>query len=151
MTRERVGSLIFLFFGIYGLVFSLGIPFGSWKRPGPGVFPLSLSILLSISGILWFIVGKRKGGGEKRTEWRKFIKQFTTSFQIAVATAAFILLLNRVGYLLTSTLYLLVLFLWVCRYRLWAATGLAFCLGVGSWLFFGKLLDVQLPQGLFPL
>ena len=51
MTKERGGSLIFLAAGIYGLVFSIGLPFGRWNEPGPGVFPLALSILLCISGI----------------------------------------------------------------------------------------------------
>ena len=51
MTKERGGSLIFLAAGIYGLVFSTGLPFGRWNEPGPGVFPLALSILLCISGL----------------------------------------------------------------------------------------------------
>ena len=48
------------------------------------------------------------------------------------------------------SLYLIVLFIWVSRFKLWIAFGLALGIGVGSWLFFGRLLSVQLPQGPLP-
>jgi hypothetical protein len=67
--------------------------------------------------------------------------------QIVVLTSAFILLLSPLGYLMASILYLFLLFLWVSRYKLWAAAGLAVVLGGGSWYFFGKVLAVQLPKG----
>jgi hypothetical protein len=80
---------------------------------------------------------------------RGFLRKSRTPLQIVVLTSAFILLLSPLGYLATSTLYLLLLFLWVSRYKLWAAAGLAIVLGVGSWYFFGKLLAVQLPKGIW--
>jgi hypothetical protein len=51
------------------------------------------------------------------------------------------------GYLLTSLLYMFVLFLWVSRYRLWVAVVLAITFGAGSWLFFERLLATPLPKG----
>jgi len=151
MTRERAGSLIFLAAGVYGLFFSLQLPVGKWNEPGPGVFPLILSSLLSLSGVLWFIKGKAKQGQEGKIDWGRILKNLKTPLQIAGVTAAFIVALHPVGYLATSFLYLLVLFLWVSRYRPWKALGLAVLFGVGSWLFFERLLNVQLPPGFFPL
>ena len=70
MSKERGGSLIFLAVGIYGLVFSIGLPLGRWNEPGPGVFPLALSILLCVSGIFVVYPGKRKGGEKgERSVW----------------------------------------------------------------------------------
>jgi len=60
MTKERCGSLLFLAVGIYGLVFSIQLPLGRWNEPGLAVFPLALSASLCVSGILWFISGKKK-------------------------------------------------------------------------------------------
>jgi putative tricarboxylic transport membrane protein len=151
MTRERAGSLIFLAVGVYGLFFSLQLPVGKWNEPGPGVFPLVLSSLLSLSGVLWFIKGKAKEGQEGKIDWGRTLKNLKTPLQIAGVTAAFIVALHPVGYLAASFLYLLVLFLWVSRYRPWTALGLAVLFGVGSWLFFERLLNVQLPPGFFPL
>ncbi len=151
MTRERAASLIFLAVGVYGLFFSLQLPVGKWNEPGPGVFPLVLSSLLLLSGILWFIQGKAKGGPEGKIDWGRILKNLKTPLQIAALTAAFIVALQPVGYLASSFLYLLILFLWVSRYRPWTALGLAVFFGVGSWIFFEKILAVQLPAGLFLL
>ena len=151
MTKERGGSLVFLAAGIYGLVFSMGLSLGRWNEPGPGVFPLALSILLCVSGIVWFIRGKAKGEKKETVIRKAFIRKFSTPLQIVGLTAVFILVLEPLGYLLTSALYLFVLFLWVSRYRLWVAAVLAITFGAGSWLFFEKLLTTPLPKGFLPL
>lgn len=147
MTKERGGSLIFLAAGIYGFVFSIQLPLGRWNQPGPAVFPLGLSVLLCIFGISWFIQGKGQGEKKETANLREFIQKFTTPIQIVGLTAAFILTFELLGYLLASTIYLFVLFLWVSRYRLWTALILAIALGAGSWLFFEKLLATPLPKG----
>ena len=147
MSKERGGSLIFLAAGIYGLIFSIRFPLGRWNEPGPGVFPLGLSILLCIFGISWFIQGKGKREKKETVSLRGFIQKFITPIQIVGVTAAFILTLELLGYLLASTLYLFVLFLWVSRYRLWTAFVLAIAFAAGSWLFFEKLLATPLPKG----
>jgi putative tricarboxylic transport membrane protein len=147
MTKERGGSLIFLAAGIYGLVFSTQLPLGRWNQPGPAVFPLGLSVLLCIFGILWFIQGKGQGEKKQPASLRGIIQQFTTPLQIVGLTAAFILTFELLGYLLASTIYLFVLFLWISRYRLWTALVLAIAFGAGSWLFFEKLLATPLPKG----
>ncbi|MFZ4440804.1 MAG: tripartite tricarboxylate transporter TctB family protein [Syntrophales bacterium] len=152
MTKERGGSIIFLAAGLYGLVFSLGLPMGRWNEPGPGVFPLAISILLCLSGILWFIRGG-KGGETSVIAVRQgfFLQQYSTVIWIVGLTALFIGLLEPLGYLVTSILYLFALFFWVSRYRVWSAAAMAVACGVGSWLFFEKLLTTPLPKGLWPL
>ncbi len=151
MTKERGGSLIFLAAGIYGLILSIELPLGRWNEPGPGVFPLALSILLCVSGILWFIRGKGKGKEKETAGLGEFARRFMTPLQIAGLTAGFILALQPLGFLLASILYLFALFAWVSRYRLWIAAVLAIAFGTGSWLFFGRLLTTPLPKGFLSL
>ena len=150
MTKERGGGLIFLAAGIYGLIFSSPLPLGRWNEPGPGVFPLGLSILLCLSGISWFIQGRGKGRSPGGVRWGSVVRRFTTPLKIVGLTAAFIFTLELMGYLLTSTLYLFVLFLWVSRYRLGIALVLAAGFGIGSWFFFGRILATPLPAGILP-
>jgi hypothetical protein len=145
MNKERAGSLIFLLTGMYGFIFSIGLPMGKWNEPGPGIFPLCLSILLCISGILGFIRRKTEGGENTGIEWRVQISELAVPLQIVGLTAAFILILDQVGYLMASTFYLFVLLFWVSRYKLRTSIGLAIALGVGSWCFFEKLLAIDLP------
>lgn len=150
MSKERAGGLIFLFAGLYGLFSSIQFPMGKWNEPGAGVFPLILSILLCISGVLWFIQGRTRGE-KRRINWSAIWRDLVTPLQIALLTGAFILGLESAGYLVASSLYLFILFFWVSHYRLWTAASLAAILGVGSWYFFARLLDVQLPGGFLPL
>ena len=151
MSKERGGSLIFLAAGIYGLIFSIQLPLGRWNQPGPAVFPLSLSILLCIFGISWFIQGKGNAEKKETLGLGGFVRKFITPIRIVGLTAAFILTFDSLGYLLASTLYLFILFRWVSRYRFWTALGLAIAFGAGSWLFFGKVLTTSLPKGFLPL
>lgn len=146
MTKERAGSLIFLVTGFYGLVLSLQLPMGGWSEPGAGAFPLIVSVLLTLSGILMFVAGK----GDVKNDLRAIVKEQKTPFQIVMLTALFIAALNSLGYLLTSSLYLFALLSWVSRYKLWIAAASAVALGTASWYVFGKLLEMPLPQGLLP-
>ena len=151
MTKERGGSLIFLAAGLYGLVFSLGLPLGRWNEPGPGVFPLAISALLFVSAILWFIKGGKKGESSGISVRQGPFQQFSTVIQIVGLTALFIGVLEPAGYVVTSTLYLFVLFFWVSRYRVWSAAALAITCGAGSWFLFEKLLKTPLRKGFWPL
>ena len=150
MTKERGGGLIFLAAGIYGLVFSIGLPFGRWNEPGPAVFPVILSALLCISGAVWFVRGKATGEGIASSPGNSLLHKYGTAARIVGLTGLFIFFLEPLGYLLTSILYLFCLFLWVCRYKLWVAAVLAVTFGAGSWFFFGKLLTTPLPKGVLP-
>ncbi len=150
MNKERGGGLVFLAAGFYGLLFSIGLPFGRWNQPGPGVFPFVISVLLCISGVSWLIRGKKKEATEM-VRLGDFIQKFTSPLKIVGITAAFILALQPLGYLLTSTLYIFALSHWVSRYRFRVSAVLAIAFGVGSWLFFEKLLTTPLPGGVLSL
>ena len=150
MTKDRAASLLFLCTGIYGFYFSVQLPMGRWNEPGPGVFPLTLSLLLLVSGAAWFILGKRGAEGKSQEEKlgrRDIVNTLSTPMKIVAITALLILAFNRAGYLIASSLYLFILLLWVSRYRVIVSILLALSIGIGSWYFFQKVLAVQLPKG----
>jgi putative tricarboxylic transport membrane protein len=147
MGRQRAAGLIFLAIGIYGLIFSVPLPWGTWEEPGPGLFPLAVSLLLSLAGIMKIFQdkGKEEGG---RTDWRRIARGFLTPMKILGVTLTFILVLERLGYLLATPLFMFTLLLWVCRYRIRVALVLSLVIGVGSWYLFDQILGIQLPQGI---
>ena len=132
---------------MYGLVFSIQLPIGKWNNPGAGFVPFNASILLCIAGIVWFAIAKKREEDKAKMDWRGLIKTSKIPLQIVGLTTVFIATLTPLGYLMASALYLSLLFLWVSRYRLRIAIPLAIVFAVGSWLLFGKLLEVQLPSG----
>ena len=146
MSKDRAASLIFLVFGIYGFIFSIHIPMGEWQSPGPGIFPLCISIVLCLSGASWFIGNKKRIPSEE-VGWRTVGKNAVRPLKVVGITLIFILLMDRTGYLLGSSLYLFILLLLVSRYRFSVALAFAVAIGGGSWFFFGKLLGVELPMG----
>jgi putative tricarboxylic transport membrane protein len=149
MTKDRGSSLFYLILGLYGLIFSVQLPLGRLNNPGPAMFPFGLSILLLISGILWFIRGKGTPEEREGLNWA-VIKKEGMPFKIILSTAAFILVLEPLGFLLSSFLFAFVLLIWVSGFRVRIAVGIALTIAVGSWFFFGKLLSGQFPQGLLP-
>lgn len=148
MTKERGASLIFLATGVYGFVFSIRLSLGTWEEPGPAIFPLGISILLLLAGVLTFLFAGPNLEG--KVDWRRTVRGLYTPVRIVGLTAAYILALDRIGYLLDASLFTFLLFFWVSRYRIWVAMGLAVSVGIGSWVFFEKILAVQLPQGWLP-
>jgi hypothetical protein len=135
--------MVLMAVGLYGLILSVQLPMGKWNEPGAGAFPLMVSILLCAAGGFIFLRAK----SAEQFDWRDILRRQWVPFQIVAATAGFILALERLGYLVTASLYAFALLYWVSRYRLWMATGAALGLGVGSWLVFGKLFATPLPVG----
>ena len=50
-NKDFVSGLIFVGAGLIGLMLSLNFDFGSTARPGPGFFPIVLSVLLVLIGL----------------------------------------------------------------------------------------------------
>jgi len=147
MNRIRAGSLLFLFAGIYGFALSIELPMGKLKQPGPGVFPLVISILLIVLGGLIFVSGKK----QEKIELTGGLKELWRPLSIVLLTVAFIIALERVGYLITSCLYLLGLFWFASGLKWWVAAVLSGTLALASWYLFGKILGVHLPMGYWRL
>jgi putative tricarboxylic transport membrane protein len=148
MGRQRVAGFIFLIIGILGFSDSLRFSWGSWAEPGPAPFPLAVSLLLSITGIAKIVQDVKAGESGEWIQWPAMARGFVTPLKILGTTLVFILVLERLGYLVATLLFMFVLFVWVCRYRVWIAMGLSTAIGVGSWFFFETILKVQLPEGL---
>jgi hypothetical protein len=150
MKSNRVASLIFFCAGLYGTIFSFPLLTGSSSQSGAGTYPFGVSILLLISGIFWFVrVDKEEE--TPRVDFKTMMKDLTIPFRIVVVTLAFVLTVNKLGFLIASPIFLFILLSWVGRYKLWIAACTAVIIGIGSWLFFVKVLAIDLPKGIWNL
>jgi len=143
MNKDHVGGLFFLFVGVWIFSLSIKFPIGKLAEPGPALFPLSLSVLLSITGILILASSKRK----TKIDWRMDFRKLAKPLAIILLTFAFIIFMGRLGYPVASFLYLLSLFFFVCRFRLFAGVILSGTLAAGSWYLFANILGIPLPLG----
>src|SRR3990170_5461373 len=143
MNKERIAGLFFIFVGLFAISKSINLSFGTWGRPGVGIFPFILSIMSCIVGVLIFVSGK----GMPKIDRGWFLGEKNDPCKIVLLTAALVCVFERLGFLVVSMFYLFGLFSWVCRFRLWAATGLSVVLTAASWYFFNKVLAIHLPVG----
>ena len=147
MNIDRAGGLFFFLVGLCFLSLSLKLPVGKFTQPGPGVFPLILSLLLAVIGTLIFFSVRAKG----KIGWTKDLENSAKPLAIILLTLAFIIFMGPLGYLPASFLYLFGLFFFVSRFKWFVSAGVSGVLAAGSWYFFGKILGIFLPLGLWNL
>jgi len=143
MNIDRAGGLFFFFVGLCFFSLSLKLPVGKFTQPGPGIFPLVLSLLLTVIGILIFFSGKEKQKTGRAKDLENSVKPLT----IILLTLGFIIFMSPLGYLFASFLYLFGLFSFVSRMKWFISAGISGILAGGTWYFFGKILGIFLPLG----
>jgi putative tricarboxylic transport membrane protein len=133
-----------LFFSLYICFESLRIGFGSWHKPGPGFLAFWSGIVLgSLALVTMFENGKPKEEGESsgQVSW----KGRATCF---LALLAYVVLLNPLGFLLTTFLFITFL-VKVVEGRSWcAAMIMGSATALGSYGLFELCLKSQFPMGI---
>jgi len=139
--------------GIFLLLLSVGICVGSLQHevgtlrgPGSGFFPLLTGVVLGVLSVLILIEGW-KGRGESVGFWapeanRKGI--LLTIFFVLV----YALLLERAGFLFTTTLFFFLVSHFVSRHRWTRALLFGVAASVATYVIFSFLLHAPLPGGI---
>jgi putative tricarboxylic transport membrane protein len=153
MNRHELGSALFLLaFGVFGAVEAYRLTLGTPGRPGPGFFPFFLALTLVVVSIALTLqalralarrsaaaqaVKDRAAGGP--AQWPKVIYSL-------LSLLAYALLLETLGFLVTTILLMIFLFRAVepqrWRVAVTASVGIA---GAAYALF--QWLGVRLPAG----
>ena len=95
---QVVASLVVLAFGVAAAVLSYGYGLGSLRQPGPGLWPLVVSVLIIALGVVLLVAGRGLDDAEKFTR---------ASFLVLVGGATFValgLLLPVVGFEIPAVL-----------------------------------------------
>ncbi|MEJ5377921.1 MAG: tripartite tricarboxylate transporter TctB family protein [bacterium] len=149
MRGEIAGGFVLFLGGGVTVALSLGMPLGNLRMPGPGMFPMAMGALLMILSGIWTLrfIWQHEAA-RKSLSWRTSLKRV---LPFVGAMALCVLLLDALGYPLTSFVLLLVLFrltgskAWALNFFLaWAVAGV-------SYLVFVRWLQVPLPRGLLGL
>ncbi|MGH7852706.1 MAG: tripartite tricarboxylate transporter TctB family protein [Candidatus Binatia bacterium] len=141
-------SVILLAFALGALYESLKLPFGRVNTPAPGFFPTVLAVLLVlVSFLTWLAALRQSAGSLQHSEPLSFRKILWN----LAALAAFTLLLESLGFLATTIVFLILL-LRVVERQSWRMTvTVALCASVASYMILKRLLGIPLPMGFFEI
>lgn len=138
--QNIIAALIPLAVGACGVAGSFGLGVGDFASPGPGLWPLIVSIaIVVLSAVL--VVESRPTGTEEA------FNRGTLTVAVAVASlAGFVALFERIGFEIPAVA-LLVLWLKVLGREPWRITvAVALCATAGIYLLFIVALGVSLPH-----
>ena len=142
-----VGIVIFLF-GLLTLALSLGMPIGTFRTAGTGMFPLILGVLLMIlSGAF---VSRIFLGGNERAKKEASLESSGSPKQLILFLGTMVLVtlfFSKWGYPLSAFLLMLAL-LRVLGVKKWTLTlPLSLMVAVVCYFLFVQWLKIPLPKG----
>ncbi|WP_309091004.1 tripartite tricarboxylate transporter TctB family protein [Domibacillus sp.] len=141
-TFDRYASIIFLLIGAFFITESRKIAATSYgSNVGPDIFPIGLGILLILLSIKLFIEAvknKQDGKGGEKPDYKRF-------FIIFAAAILYIVLLEPLGYVITTFLFLLIGFQVLERGGWLKSILIAAAFSFGVYYIFVGLLQGSLP------
>jgi putative tricarboxylic transport membrane protein len=146
---DLILSIVWLVLGIAIVIASCHLGLGSFARPGDGLMSFGVGILLSLCAIPVLIRSFVNGKNVRHKEEEEGIWSGVDFKKIAFVLASLVLyslLLERLGFLVTTFLMLLVLFKAVGSQRWTWAVIAAFLTVSLTYVLFVVLLDVYMPS-----
>ncbi|MCI2255713.1 tripartite tricarboxylate transporter TctB family protein [Domibacillus sp. PGB-M46] len=141
-TFDRYASIIFLLIGVFFITESRKIAATSYgSNVGPDIFPIGLGILLILLSIKLFIEAvksKQEARGGEKPDYKRF-------FIIFAAAILYIVLLEPLGYVITTFLFLLIGFQVLERGGWLKSIVIAAAFSFGVYYIFVGLLQGSLP------
>ena len=136
----------FLLLGVWICLEALQVPFGSFRMPGAGFFPLLLGITLSILSLVLLSIDLL--GDAAVTA--QALPARAEVFYLMGAIFASVWLFERAGFALTMVLFLSVVLKVLGKLGWTTAVVLALVGSLVAYVVFGRVLMIALPSGILP-
>lgn len=142
------GVLMFLF-SIFILISAKDLPSLPGYEYGAGFFPSLVALALLISSVILIVKGVRSRAKIMVLgDWVRSPKLVSNIVLIPLNLVFYIVFVEKIGFILTSTTMLTVTIWWL-RGRLLSTVITSVCVSLFAYGFFYKFMAVPLPQGLF--
>lgn len=141
---DRAVSIIFLGIGAFVVVESQHISQSSYgSNVGSSAFPIGLGLILILLGIRNFYETFRASAspgskGSVKLEYKKFLI-------ILGSTAAYIFLLEPLGFVISTFLFLLAGFQTMDKTGIWKSTAISAAISMGIYYIFVDIMNGTLP------
>jgi len=150
MGADRVSSLCWLAFGLFCIYGSILLGLGTLREPGTGFFPLIAGSFFTLLALVVFVRSLFPGRGFQArisSLWKGAI--WNRPLAVGILMAGYILVLERIGFLLTSLVVLLIMLKGVEKFPWWKASLIAVISSGSTFFLFRVLLKATLPTGIF--
>ena len=149
--KDALGGVFIFSFGLLTAYLSARMPIGSFRLPGPGMFPLCLGLLLVVLSTIFtvglFFRDRRMKGEDAQSPVAVTSLKQVVGFMGTIAAAT--VLLGVLGYAPTAFLLILTL-LQLLGWKAWRRNVLiALPASVFSHFLFVEWLKIPFPQGWF--
>jgi len=145
VQRDRMSGVAFLVIGLGTGLAAANMSVGTLKQPGPGLWPFVLSVALVGLAATQLATAPASGAGGSAG---------STSVHVWLTVgdlAAYSLLVEQLGFIVTTALFLAFQLRIVEREGWRTVVGVAVLATAASYVVFGWILGVQLPSGLLLL
>jgi putative tricarboxylic transport membrane protein len=146
---DLLSGFFWLAISIIVCIESIRAGFGNLKDPGPGFLPLCVGVILGAFAII-LLIKSSKDKRVKVTKVNPFRKIRLSKVILFLASLfAYTTLLVSLGYLITTLVLMVSLFVVMERSGLWIEIIIAPIVVLISYVVFYKWLGIQLPRGIF--
>ena len=141
MSRDLTSALVWLGLAIFVAVPSYALKLGTLHQPGPGFFPFWGAIVLGTLSAVLLVSSRSRREADSASGARSW-----TPLIVAGGLLAYVLLLERLGFVVVTFLFLLFLFRLVRKG--WLVSGFVALAGTAAcYALFQLWLKSQLPRG----
>jgi putative tricarboxylic transport membrane protein len=140
---ERISSLIAFLIGLLIAWQASKLRMGGFHKPGPGLFPLILGLILILLSLILLIQSRRPGS--RPFSFGENPKRIS---MVCGSLLAYVAILEYAGFLLSSFLLIFFLFVVLGEYTLKRAALTALAATAVAYLLFDVLMKSPLPKSL---
>jgi putative tricarboxylic transport membrane protein len=150
MKADRASSLFWLAVGLMAVYGSIKLGLGSLQQPGSGFLPFLAGSFICLMALIVFF---QPFFNEKSVQpkiwdlWKGTI--WNRPLILCLLILAYILALEKIGFLLTTFIILGIMFKGAENLSLWKTTLLSALASATAFLLFDTLLKASLPKGIF--
>lgn len=149
--RNKVSAIVLFLFSILYLILTIKLPKYELVPVDADVVPLVLGITLLILSIMLFFIKSTEADEEKQSPIIPEKKEdFIMILVVAILIFLYIFLLERLGFVLTTILFLFVTTLSLGYKKHISNVIVSIVVPTVFYIVFDMLLDISLPSGILP-